>query len=78
MRNMARQDAATNASLGLAQLRRWQQIAVERAVALDLAELEVEEARTIGDPERITIADRYYHETKRMHAAAERKLAEFV
>lgn len=73
-----KRDAVANASLNLARIRNWQQIAIERAVQLELAAFEVEEARIINDPARITVADRYFHEAKRMHAAAERKLADIA
>lgn len=62
----------------MSDLARWQTIAIDRAVKLELAAMEVEEARSMNDPEKIAIADRYHREAKRMHAAAERRLMELV
>lgn len=64
--------------LSMSNLTRWQRIAIDRAVVAELAAMEVEEARVIGDPERLTVADRYHNEAKRMLSAAETKLAELA
>lgn len=59
-------------------LRRWQNLAIERAVTVELAELEVEEAKVRGNSESIAIADRYYDQAKRMLRSAMRKLEELT
>jgi hypothetical protein len=62
----------------MSNLKLWQRLAVDRALVASLAEMEVEEARIIGDPERITIADRYHNQAVRLLATAQRKLSEFA
>lgn len=57
---------------------RWQRLALDRALVAGLAEMEVEQAQIIGDPERLIIADRYHNEAKRLLATANRKLTEFA
>jgi hypothetical protein len=57
---------------------RWQRLAIDRAIVAALAEHEVEEARNIGDAERLTIADRYHNQAQRLLATANRKLMELV
>jgi len=59
-------------------LTRWQNIAIERAVKLELANVEVEQATARGNPESITIADRYRHQAKRMLDSAMRKIEELT
>ncbi|TDW21094.1 hypothetical protein EV128_12263 [Rhizobium azibense] len=65
-------------------LRLWQGLLSRRAVEHELATMELEQAGVCvarGDPdglERLTIADRYFHETDRMLKAAERKLQELA
>ncbi|MBY5863291.1 hypothetical protein [Rhizobium leguminosarum] len=62
-------------------LRLWQGLLSSRAVAHELATMELNEASVRvarGDAdgmERLTIADRYFHETHRMLKAAERTVA---
>ena len=59
-------------------LRLWQGLLTRRAVDHELAAIELENANVRvarGDAdgvERLTIADRYFHETHRMVQAAER------
>lgn len=62
----------------MSNLKLWQRLAVDRALVAELSAMEVEEAKKIGDLERITIADRYHHQAKRLFATAERKLTEFA
>lgn len=57
---------------------RWQRLVIDRAVTAALAEIEVEQARIIGNAERLTIADRYHHQAQRLLATANRKLTELA
>lgn len=65
-------------------VRLWQGLLTRRAVEHELATIEVENASirvARGDAdgmERLTIADRYLHESYRMMKAAERKLQELT
>lgn len=52
----------------------WQRLAIDRAVVAELAAMEADEARIIGDDDRITIADRYFREAQQMLTAARVKL----
>lgn len=56
------------------QLATRQRLAIDRAVVAELAAIEAEEARLIGDADRITIADRYFREAQQMLTAARVKL----
>lgn len=60
----------------MSNLKLWQRLAVDRALVAELSAMEVEEARIIGDLERLTIADRYHNQAVRLLATAQRKLAE--
>lgn len=60
----------------MSELARWQTLAIERAVTLELATLEVEQATERGHSESIIIADRYRHQAKRMLNNAIRKVSE--
>ncbi|WP_085044355.1 hypothetical protein [Ensifer aridi] len=62
----------------MSNLKLWQRLAVDRALVAELSAMEVEEAKIIGDPERLTIADRYHNQAVRLLATAQRKLAEFA
>lgn len=63
-------------------VRLWQGLLTRRALEHEMATLELQEASVCvarGDAdgaERLTIADRYFHESHRMMKAAERKLQE--
>lgn len=61
----------------MSNLKLWQRLAVDRALVAELSAMEVEEARKIGDLERLTIADRYHNQAVRLLATAQRKLSEF-
>lgn len=59
-------------------LKLWQRLAADRAAIVALTTIEVEQARENNDLERLTIADRYHHEARRLFSTAERRLQEFV
>lgn len=65
-------------------VRVWQGLLTRRALEHELAAIELENASVCvarGDAdgmERLTIADRYFHETDRMLKAAQRKLQELA
>lgn len=65
-------------------VRLWQGLLIRRAVEHELAALELQEASVCvarGDAdgmERLTVADRCFHESHRMMKAAERKLQELT
>lgn len=62
----------------MSNLKLWQRLAVDRALVAEMAAVEVEEAKKIGDLERVTIADRYHNQAVRLLATAQRKLADFA
>jgi len=59
----------------MSDLARWKRLAIDRAAMLALTSVELEEARTKSDPEKLIIADRYHHQAKRLFATAERLFA---
>lgn len=66
------------AGFDMSKLEFWQRLAMDRATVLALTETEMVVAREKNDIERLTIADRYHHEAKRLFAIAERKLGELI
>jgi hypothetical protein len=60
----------------MSDLRRWQRLAIDRAVVAEMAKIEVEQARDRGDPESLAIADRYHDQATRMLNTALRKMDE--
>jgi hypothetical protein len=57
-------------------LKLWQRLAADRAAVVALTTVEMEHARDNNDLERLTIADRYHHQARRLLSTAERKLVE--